>query len=300
MRIAFIGNVESSYQLLQQLLRHQPEEEYEVVALVTKSASKFNADHTDLLPLLEVHQQEIPVHFFSGDHEAMAAFLQPLNIDLLYCFGWSHLLKPEVIRIARKGAVGFHPSKLPQNRGRHPIIWALVQRLTHTASSFFMLEEAVDSGAVISQSVIAIEPEETAQSLYDKIVQQAKLQVLSISRDFCRDRIEYLPQESGQISHWRKRSRKDGLIDWRMRAEDIHALVRALSRPYPGAECLYQEQPYIVWQSRIEPMPLADNIVAGEVLAHNGNQCLVKCGGDTGLWLCEHELPAVPEIGSYL
>lgn len=66
----------------------------------------------------------------------MMNFISSLNPDIIYCFGWSKLLSPEIFCLAPKGVIGFHPTKLPHNRGRHPIIWSLVLGLEETASTF--------------------------------------------------------------------------------------------------------------------------------------------------------------------
>ena len=57
--------------------------------------------------------------------------------DLIICLGWSHIIEPKVLKIPKYGIIGYHPSDLPRNKGRHPIIWPLVLGLKETASTFF-------------------------------------------------------------------------------------------------------------------------------------------------------------------
>ena len=68
------------------------------------------------------------------------------------------------------GVIGYHPAALPKNRGRHPLIWALVLGLKKTASSFFIMDERADSGDVISQEEIIINDDDDASSLYAKMI----------------------------------------------------------------------------------------------------------------------------------
>ena len=75
------------------------------------------------------------------------------------------------------GVLGFHPTKLPQNRGRHPIIWSLALGLKKSASTFFFMDEGADSGKILSQKNFEILDSDDAQSLYDKFVNIALLQI---------------------------------------------------------------------------------------------------------------------------
>ena len=75
------------------------------------------------------------------------------------------------------GVIGFHPAALPANRGRDPIIWALVLGLQETASTFFFMDEGADSGDIISQEYLIITDSDDAGILYEKITQTALKQL---------------------------------------------------------------------------------------------------------------------------
>lgn len=96
-----------------------------------------------------------------------------LHPDIGFCFSWSQLIKKEIINLFPKGIVGFHPALLPQNRGRHPLIWALALDLSETASTFFLINEGADEGDIISQRLISISYEDDAKTLYDKVLDAA-------------------------------------------------------------------------------------------------------------------------------
>ena len=78
-------------------------------------------------------------------------WIQDLNPDLIFCLGWSSLLKRSTLDIPKFGVIGYHPSLLPKNKGRHPIIWALALGLKETGSTFFLMNEGVDTGKIINQ-----------------------------------------------------------------------------------------------------------------------------------------------------
>lgn len=88
----------------------------------------------------------------------------------------------------------------------------------------------------------------------------------------------FWPQDPAQPTYWRKRSRADGLIDWRMHAESIYNFIRALAHPYPGAEFIYKGQSIPVWQSETRNENYARNIKLDTVSEVNETGITVKCG----------------------
>ena len=79
------------------------------------------------------------------------AFIKKLNPDLILCIGWSQIISKEILKIPKLGTIGYHPSKLPENRGKHPIVWSLVLGLKKTASTFIFIKEGIDNGDIISK-----------------------------------------------------------------------------------------------------------------------------------------------------
>lgn len=296
-----IGCVEFSEHALIKLIELESKKVCEVVGVITKKNSKFNADFVDLRSsLIKGGRAETRIHYYLGDVRLLE-FLGQIKPDVIYCFGWSSLLSQEVLRSASKGVIGFHPAALPKNRGRHPIIWALTLGLTETASTFFRMDEGADSGPILSQKTLAITPCDDARSLYDKIVQVAVKQIEDFTVKLADKSENFQDQDHSLANYWRKRSAKDGLIDWRMAADNIHNLVRALADPYPGADLHVEGSGLIkVWKSSVSDGSVLSNIEPGKVLQVENNMTLVKCAGSTALWL-EHTEPALNvSEGQYL
>ena len=72
-----------------------------------------------------------------------------------------------------RGVIGYHPAALPHNRGRHPIIWALARGLTQTASTFFLMDEGADTGAIVDQEPVPIGAHDDAGRLYARLQDMA-------------------------------------------------------------------------------------------------------------------------------
>ena len=240
MKILFIGAVKFSAAVLQQLI----ELDAKICGVMTKESSTFNADFEDLTPIGEKYN--IPCHYTNNPNaEESIDWVRQANPDIIFCFGWSTLIKKTLLNIPSMGILGFHPAALPQNRGRHPLIWALALGLDETASSFFFMDEGADSGDLLSQSKIKITDRETAKTLYKKVTETALQQITVFLPNLISNSYQRQPQDHSQATYWRKRNAADGAIDFRMSNQTIDRLVRALSYPYPGAHIVYQRRPLI-------------------------------------------------------
>lgn len=117
MRILLIGAVEFSHRALLHLVGMGAH----VVGVCTLRQSSFNADHVDLSDACR--SSGIPSVYADDIHAPeLLAWMATHKPDVIFCFGWSRLLKPPVLSLAPMGVVGFHPAALPMNRGRHPLI----------------------------------------------------------------------------------------------------------------------------------------------------------------------------------
>jgi methionyl-tRNA formyltransferase len=293
MRIFFIGTVQFSYHCLELLLRTG----INVVGVATKQSSKFNSDFADLSVLCEKYK--VPYQFILDINAPESlAFIRDKRPDVLYCFGWSNLIKNELINMTPLGVIGYHPAALPHNRGRHPIIWALVLGLSKTASTFFFMDEGADTGDILSQKEVLIDPNDDAQSLYEKLTTTGLQQMIQFTKELEQGIYQRIPQNKQLGNYWRKRNVADGKIDFRMCSKAIYNLVRGLARPYVGAHIEYSNSIVKVWKV-IVVEDFQKNIEPGKILSIEGKSIKVKTI-DGAILLTHHEFTILPKSGEYL
>jgi methionyl-tRNA formyltransferase len=293
MRIVFIGNVDFSLRALERIVAIGGK----VVGVCTKKESKFNADHVDLTKFAQ--NIGIPCHYADDiNSEKVYAWISAKKPDIIFCFGWSQLLKDPLIALPSMGVIGYHPAALPANRGRHPIIWALVLGLKRTASTFFYINHDADSGDIISQFDVEIDVSDDAHTLYHKLILTSQKQIDIFLPMLMSGNVTRVKQDLSLGNVWRKRTYLDGQIDWRMSAESIYNLARGLSRPYPGAHFLYNGEQVKVWKTRIihENDP---NLEPGKILSHTEEGPVVKCGFEA-VCLLELHPKLILDVGAYL
>jgi methionyl-tRNA formyltransferase len=293
MKILFVGTVEFSYKALEKLI----ELKAELVGVCTKDKSNFNSDFADLTPLCK--ENKIPYKFIDDiNSKENIEWINTLNPDVIFCFGWSNLIKKELLNLPIMGVIGYHPASLPQNRGRHPLIWALVLGLNQSASTFFFMQEGADDGDILSQEKFEILYEDDAKSLYNKVSKRALNQIEDFLPKLQNNSFQRIKQNHDKANIWRKRGKADGKIDFRMTSNAIYNLVRALTKPYVGAHIEYKGQEISIW--KVEEINFdKNNIEFGKVLENDEKTIVVKTY-DKAIKIIEHDFKELPKVGEYL
>jgi len=246
MRIALVGGVESSLAAF----RVFTAEGHAPVAVVTLPLSKASrhSDFVDLRPAAAA--QGVPViEAANVNSPDVIAQIRQLNPDLIFVIGWSQICGPEFLQVPRHGSIGYHPSLLPENRGRAVIAWTILQGLDRSGGSLFWLAEGVDSGDLMIQRELAVAPEETARTLMDKhlqVLQEVLREALALLANGNSPRIA---QDASKATYCAQRTAADGWIDWTQPARDVWTLTRAASKPYPGAFTVYNRRKLTVWSA---------------------------------------------------
>lgn len=294
MKTIFVGDVEFSKNVLKKLFDLNVD-----IIKVLSTSSKRNSDKCNLEPLCKAHNTA----FTSVDNinaPEVLKGLRALEPDVIICTGISTLLSAEFLALAKRGVIGYHPAALPDNRGRHPLIWTLVLGLKTLGSTFFWMDEGADSGPIISQATVEVAEDDYAIDLYDKMTQEALTQLETFIPRLKAGEEMAIPQNLQGSNCWRKRSKPDGKIDFRMSSLSIYNLVRALSQPYPGAHFVYQGVDISVWKTRRINGDGYENIEPGKVVEVTDQGYIRVKTGDGLIELQEFD-PALPlNKGVYL
>lgn len=200
----------------------------------------------------------LKIHSINDDEVIQS--LHDREIDWLFIIGWSQIAKPQVLRAVKRGVLGMHPTLLPVGRGRASIPWAILKGLPETGVTLFQLDEGVDTGPILAQEKLAIHANETATTLYSRVVAAHQKLIGSIWSDLINDRIKPTPQNTSEASEWPARTPEDGQIHPTMTVTEVDRLVRATTHPYPGAFWKDQDKTIRIWRGvigdRDQPQPV--------------------------------------------
>ncbi len=218
-----------------------------------------------------------------------AAELWALDPDVLFVVGLSQLVSPEILRIPELGCVGFHPTMLPRGRGRAPIAWLILGE-GRGAATFFELNERADAGPIFVQVPFSVGRGDYAADVCDRIAMAMDVAL----NDWLPRLDEWDPweQDESLATYLGARRPEDGRINWAWPAEYIQMLVRASSRPHPGAFSGDRK----IWRATVVTLPYYG--VHGRVLGFDGEAPFVQTGLGL-LRLDEFEGPPL-RVGAHL
>jgi methionyl-tRNA formyltransferase len=204
-----------------------------------------------------------------------AAFdrLAGVRAQALVVAAYGLILPQRVLALAPSGALNIHASLLPRWRGAAPIQRALLAGDTDTGITIMQMDAGLDTGPVLSQHRLAIDANDDAGSLHDKLAALgAEAMVLALA-EIAAGRARALPQPEAGILYAHKLTPQDAEIDWSQSCVQIERRLRAM-RPAPGARTLLRGESLKLWRASCD----ARVGVAGTVLASGSAGVLIACG----------------------
>ncbi|HUN59590.1 MAG TPA: formyltransferase [Candidatus Binataceae bacterium] len=174
-----------------------------------------------------------------------------LKPTVIYSFYYRHLLPETVLRLALRGGYNLHGSMLPKYRGRAPVNWMIANGEREAGATLHHMVARADAGDIVAQRTVAITDDDSALTLYRKIVPVAAAIVREYHPLIVADKAPRQPQILAEGSYYGRRRPEDGRIDWAWPARRIFNLVRAVTHPYPGAFCTAGGRKLFIWRAEI-------------------------------------------------
>jgi methionyl-tRNA formyltransferase len=171
------------------------------------------------------------------DPDAVRAFAA-LDLDLAIVAAYGLILPPAVLAAPRRGCVNLHASLLPRWRGAAPIQRALLAGDAVTGITLMQMDAGLDTGAMLRQARLAIEPDMTGGALHDRLADLAAELLIDSLPDLLTGRLVATPQPADGVTYAKKVERREARLDWTRPAVELARAVRAFA-PRPGA---YVEQ----------------------------------------------------------
>jgi methionyl-tRNA formyltransferase len=292
MKLVFMGTPESAVPTLRRCV----EDGHEVVAVWTQPDRPAGRGNRLKAPPVKEYalSQGLTVHQPTKikTEEALALFTER-EFDAAVVVAYGRILPPTFLRAPRKGCVNVHFSLLPKYRGAAPVNWAVVRGESVSGVTTMLMDEGLDTGAVLLQRSTAIEHDETAPQLLERLSHAgAELLAETLARF---DEITPRAQDDAQATLAPILRREDGLIDWTHDAFDIERRVRGF-QPWPNAYTSYNGRRLILWRAEASgreaglgdaaPRDEASG-AAGTVVVAHGDELVIACGGATTLRVSE-------------
>lgn len=210
----------------------------------------------------------IPVHAPEDpNHPIWVERIRRMEPDAIFSFYYRRLLGAEILAIPAAGAFNLHGSLLPRYRGRCPVNWAILNGERETGVTLHEMVAKPDAGAIVAQERVAIGPEDDARAVFAGVVAASERLLEATLPKLAAGTAERRPQDESQATTFGGRRPDDGEIDWSASAAAIHALVRAVAWPYPGAFTFAGDRKIMAWRAAAEPSAKdAAGVAPGTVL----------------------------------
>lgn len=230
-RVVFMGTPKLSASLLQALIKEQ----YTVVGIVTKPDKPVGRKNEIVSsPVKNVAlQSNIPLFQPEKLDEEALRIIGDWKPELIIVAAYGKILPETLLGTPKFGCVNFHPSLLPKWRGASPIQNALLAGETKTGVTIMLMDKGMDTGNILSQTTIAIDPDDTADSLTEKVIETGTELLLDTLPHWVERHLTPSKQDDKGATLCQLIEREDGRIIWTDDAESIYNRFRALT-PWPG------------------------------------------------------------------
>ncbi|MGZ3581022.1 MAG: methionyl-tRNA formyltransferase [Syntrophales bacterium] len=252
-RIAFMGTPEFAVPSLDILIRN----DYPIATVVTQPDRPKGRGRIPAPPPIKVAAEKYGLPVVQPERLRTAEFtdyFSSVHPDLAVVAAFGQILPREILDIPEMGCINVHPSLLPKYRGAAPINWALIRGEERTGVTIMLMDEGMDTGDILMQEEITIEPMETFGNLNDRLaVMGAKLLLATIDM-VASGNSTRTPQDASLATYAPRLTKQDGLIRWDADLRQTVNLIRGLS-PTPCAYTSYKGKMLKIFSAVGEKIP---------------------------------------------
>lgn len=253
MRIIYMGTPEFAVKPLESLV-----ENYDVVMVVSQPDKRVGRKqvlkNTPVKEFAEKHHIEV----FQPDHiKKDYQKIIDKKPDLIITCAYGQIIPKELLEYPEYGCINIHASLLPKLRGGAPIHRSIMEGYQETGITIMYMDEAMDSGDMISQCKVKIEKEDNLESLSLKLANVSKDFILEVLPSIIEKTNERISQDKEEVTYAYNIKREEEHLDFNLESEKIYNHIRGLS-PSPSANLILDEEEIKVYSSRISNQTYPD------------------------------------------
>lgn len=260
---------------------------HEIAAVYTQPDRPKGRGHRMVAPPVKEKALELgfPVIQPEGFRDcAVVDALRALQPEAIVVAAYGRLLPQSVLDIPRLGCVNIHASLLPRLRGAAPIQWSILRGDTVTGVTTMLMAAGLDTGDILIKRDTAIDPNEDAAVLYDRLSRMGAELILPTLEGLRDKTLTPTPQDHAASTYAPMLDKSLSPIDWSRPAAELHNQVRGL-QPWPVASTRWDGRVLKIHRSK-----LGDGRAApGQVVVREG-RLFTGCGDGRLLELCEVQL----------
>ena len=210
---------------------------HEVAGVVTRIDKPAGRGRSLAEPAVKVAAKELNLAVLQPKRVREPEFIETLRglkPEAIVVAAYGQILPKELLSLPRYGCINIHASLLPLYRGAAPINWAIIRGDRETGNTIMLMDEGMDTGAILKQERMPIEARDTTGTLTEKLSLLGARLITDTLPLIQAGKLAPMQQDNEMAVPAPLLKKEDGLIDWNLSAAAIHNRVRGLS-PWPGA-----------------------------------------------------------------
>ena len=215
--------------------------------------------------------------------------LRESGAELAAVVAYGKILPRAVLEALPRGCINVHASILPRYRGAAPVQWAVIDGEPETGVAIMQLDEGMDTGPVLLEKRVAIDPDETSGELLARLAPIGAAALLEAIELIASGRATPIAQDHAASTHAPMLTKADGAIDFTQPAPKVAARIRGVD-PWPGAQALLRGQVVKLFRARASGTSGATS-AAGTVVAVDASGLHVACGDGGVIVIREVQAP---------
>ena len=202
--------------------------------------------------------------------------IRQLQPELIAVAAYGRILPVDILEYPAYGCINVHSSLLPKYRGSAPIHWAILNGDEESGVTIMHMAKEMDAGDIIAQSVTPIDPNETVETLHDRLAQMGAALLVEVVEQIKAGTAKRTPQDESKVTYAPMLSRELSPLDWTRTARQLHDQVRGLI-PWPATTTdIIGGQPVKIFE--VEELGVATTAAPGTIVAAGKQGIDVACG----------------------
>lgn len=280
LRIVFMGTPDFAVETLKELVKNN----FNVVGVFCKEDKPKGRGMKLTMPPVKEYAQDksIPVYQPSKikNNEEVIKTIRQLNPNLIIVVAYGKILPKEILDYPKYGCINVHGSILPKYRGAAPIQWSVINGDSKAGITTMYMDEGMDTGDMITVSKVKIEPNDTYETLHDKLkIIGAKTLVNDLENLIKNDGTLTRKKQPQNFTLAPMLSRENSKIDFSKKVEEVCNLIRG-TNPFPAAWCkLDDERVYKIYEAEKVDIDIDSDQECGNITILNDkkNLFVVRC-----------------------
>ena len=212
--------------------------------------------------------------------------LAAIHPDAIIVVGYGRIIPQWMIALPPLGNLNLHASLLPKYRGAAPIQWAIANAESITGVTTMRIDAGLDTGDILLQRELQIEPDDTAETLGPKLAAVGAELMVETLRGLESGKVRPVPQDHAKATLAPILRKEDGRIDFARAANEVFNRLRGF-QPWPGAYTTFRSKTLQLHRAR--PSELSFRLGPGGI-AVEGTRLVAGCGQGTALELVEIQM----------